>query len=101
MKSGKLAEFPDLAARVRAKLTAALAPQALNIRDDSARHAGHREGAGRGHLRIRIVSSRFAGLPRLQRHRLVYQALGAELADDLHALGIVAQTPDEAGEARG
>lgn len=96
MTSGSPPGAPDLLTRVRARLDGALAPQALDIRDDSARHAGHPEAAGRRHLRVRVVSSRFDGLAPLQRHRLVYQALGAELAGELHALGIVARTPEEA-----
>lgn len=97
MDTANLPESPDLLTRVRMTLLKTLEPQTLEIRDESARHAGHSEAAGRRHLRVRVVSSRFSGLSRLQRHRLVYQALGAELAGELHALGIVAQTPDEVG----
>ena len=82
-------------ATMRARL-AVLDPQQLDIADDSARHAGHAGAAsGGGHYRMSIVSQRFAGLPTLARHRLVYDALGAMMKREIHALGIVARTPEE------
>lgn len=75
-----------------------LDPLALQIDDDSARHAGH-EGAksGGGHYRLTLVSTRFQGLSRLARHRLVYHSLGQLLQREVHALSMVLQTPEEAG----
>ena len=73
-----------------------LEPQSMELEDDSAAHAGHagaREGA---HFNLRIVSARFAGLPRVARHRLVYDALRPWMAEGVHALAIDARTPDEA-----
>ncbi len=82
-------------AQMRERL-AVLAPQQLDIADDSAKHAGHAGAAsGGGHYRMNIVSPRFAGLPTLARHRLVYDALGAMMKREIHALGIVARTPEE------
>jgi BolA protein len=75
---------------------AALDPQRLDIADDSARHAGHagaREGGG--HYRLTIVSARFAGCGTVQRHRLIYEALGPMMRREIHALSIKALTPDE------
>src|SRR5512136_1809574 len=85
--------------RMRQRLQA-LAPERLDIDDDSARHAGH-EGAkgGGGHFRLRLVSRRFEGLPRLARHRLVYDSLAEMMQREVHALAMVLQTPDEAGVA--
>ena len=82
--------------RIRAALDAALAPVSLDVRDDSARHAGH-EGArdGRGHFDVDIVSEAFAGLAPLARHRRVYAALGDMMTTDIHALSIRARTPAE------
>ena len=77
-------------------LTERLAPLVLQLVDDSAAHAGHtgaREGA---HFNLRIVSARFAGLPRVARHRLVYDALRPWMVEGVHALAIDARTPDEA-----
>lgn len=76
-------------------LTERLEPVVLELVDDSAAHAGHagaREGA---HFNLRIVSARFAGLPRISRHRLVYDALRPWMAEGVHALAIDARTPDE------
>ena len=82
--------------RIRAALDAALAPVSLEVRDDSARHAGH-EGArdGRGHFDVDIVSDVFAGLAPLARHRRVYAALGDMMTTDIHALSIRARVPGE------
>lgn len=76
-------------------LTERLEPLVLELVDDSAAHAGHagaREGA---HFNLRIVSAKFAGLPRISRHRLVYDALRPWMAEGVHALAIDARTPDE------
>jgi BolA protein len=82
--------------RIRAALQV-LQPLALEIRDDSHRHAGH-EGArdGRGHFAVDIVSEAFAGLAPLARHRRVYAALGDMMQTDIHALQVRARTPAEA-----
>jgi len=81
---------------IRRRLDAALAPAALDIEDESHRHAGH-AGArdGRGHFRVRIVSAAFEGKPALARHRAVYAALGDLMQTDIHALAIDARTPEE------
>ncbi|MDH5821649.1 BolA family transcriptional regulator [Luteimonas sp. RD2P54] len=83
-------------AAIRAALEAAFAPDRLELRDDSHRHAGH-VGAqdGRGHFHVEIVSAAFAGMPPIQRHRAVYAALGALMATDIHALQIRALAPAE------
>lgn len=76
---------------------ASLAPVAIEVRDDSALHAGHAGAAGGGsHLRLRIVAAAFAGKTTLQRHRLVYEALGELMRREIHALSIDASSPDEA-----
>jgi BolA protein len=82
--------------KIRAALMAALAPEALVIEDESHHHVGH-AGAkpGRGHFSLRIVSSAFAGVPLIERHRLVYRALGDLMHTDIHALSIRAQAPGE------
>lgn len=84
-------------ARIRAAL-AALAPLRLVVTDDSHRHVGH-EGArdGRGHFAVEIVSAQFEGALPLSRHRRVFAALGSLMDTDIHALGIKALTPREAG----
>ncbi len=84
---------PELLARIRSRLEAALEPVSLDIIDDSARHTGHREAAGRFHLKVVVVSGRFQGLTAIQRHRLVYDALAEELSGPVHALNVDARAP--------
>ncbi len=85
---------------IRQRLTEALQPEQLDIEDDSARHAGH-PGArsGGGHFNVRIVSGAFAGRSLIERHRMVYDALGDAMHTEIHALSIDARTPEEAGNA--
>jgi stress-induced morphogen len=82
---------------IRNKLTEAFAPAALEVVNDSHRHAGHAgsPGTGESHFTIKVVSAAFAGKSRLERHRMVNQALAAELAGKIHALAITALAPDE------
>jgi len=83
--------------RIIADLSQAFSPLALDVADDSDRHAGHagaREG-GESHFTVYIVSERFAGKSRLARHRMVYEALAAEFADGVHALALTALAPRE------
>ncbi|SEG31661.1 BolA family protein [Bosea lathyri] len=87
-----------MAERITKKLEEALSPQRLAVIDESHQHQGHggwREG-GETHFRVDIVSEAFVGKSRLERHRLVNAALVQELADRVHALAIVARTPNEA-----
>ncbi len=86
---------PPTAARIEAALHAALAPQALEVHDDSAAHAGH-AGAGEGsHFSVRIVSERFVGVGRVARHRLVYDALRDLMTQGIHALALDTRAPGE------
>jgi len=89
--------FPGVTAeRLAEVLKAALAPTALEVRDDSDLHAGH-AGAREGrHFSVRVVSPAFDGLSRLARHRLVYDAARPLIAEGIHALAIEARTPAEA-----
>ena len=77
-------------------LATQLEPVVLELVDDSAAHAGHAGARSGAHFNLRIVSARFAGLPRISRHRLVYDALRPWMAEGVHALAIDARTPDEA-----
>ena len=87
-------------AHMKALLAASLAPVECQVEDESALHAGHAGAAsGGGHYRLRLVSSRFEGQPRVARHRLVYDALHDMMHSDIHALAITALTPTEAGAA--
>ena len=82
------------------KLTEAFTPQSLKVEDESYKHEGHagsRPG-GQTHYRVYIVSQAFKGKTRLERHRMINQALTAELAGGIHALAVHASAPGEPGE---
>jgi BolA family transcriptional regulator, general stress-responsive regulator len=81
--------------RIRALLQERLHPLKLEIRDDSAAHAGHVGGGGKGHFRLLIVSEMFSGKTLVQRHRLVHDALAPLLESDIHALVLRTRSPDE------
>lgn len=76
-----------------------LQPERLRIEDQSHRHAGH-AGAkdGRGHFEVIVVSRAFAGKSRIERHRLVFAAVGELMQTAIHALSIRAYAPDERPE---
>ena len=81
------------AAEIEAVLRAALAPEALEVVDDSHRHVGH-AGAREGrHFSVAITSARFQGLTPVARHRLVYDALHDLMPRGIHALAIDARAP--------
>lgn len=88
-------------ALIRTRLEEAFEPDELEIVDDSRRHAGH-AGArdGRGHFNVRIRSRRFAGKRTVERHRMVYAALGSLMQTDIHALGLVALSPEDSDSSK-
>ncbi|KQQ34685.1 hypothetical protein ASG19_20520 [Rhizobium sp. Leaf306] len=86
-------------ARIEATLRDNLSPDRLEVIDESQHHAGHQPditGTGETHMRVRIVSSAFAGKSRLDRHRAVNALLKPELDAGLHALAVEAAAPGEA-----
>jgi BolA protein len=86
-----------VAAEIDARLRAALSPNHLAVIDDSAKHRGHagHDPRGESHFTVEIVAAAFAGQNRVQRHRLVNQALAPLLKERVHALAIVARAPEE------
>jgi len=88
--------------RIRALVSAALAPAVLDVRDDSDLHAGHAGAApgGETHYSVLVVSDLFAGQGRVARHRMVNAALDREFASGLHALALTLRTPDEQAAVR-
>ena len=76
--------------QIRQRLTQALAPTELDVVDEGHLHAGH-AGQGKGHFHVRIVSTAFAGLLPIRRHRLVYAALDGLMDNGIHALSIDAK----------
>jgi len=86
----------DDVAAIENRLREAFAPESLMLTDNSAAHAGHQGDArGRGHYMLTIVSRRFNGHTPLARHRLVYDALGKMMGEEIHSLRIEALTPEE------
>jgi BolA family transcriptional regulator, general stress-responsive regulator len=76
------------------KLRAALQtlrPTRLEIRDDSAKHAGHAGAREGGHFHVEITSPAFAGVSAVERHRMVYAAAAELMGRDIHALSIDAR----------
>ncbi|MGR8941046.1 MAG: BolA family protein [Gammaproteobacteria bacterium] len=80
---------------IKQLLTEALSPELLEIIDHSAAHAGHAGNRGGGHYHVTIVSALFEGKSLLQRHQMIYKALGDLMKQQIHALGINALTPSE------
>jgi BolA protein len=83
--------------RITRALQERFAPAHLTVTDESHQHAGHagwREG-GETHFRLDIVSEAFSGKSRVERHRLVNEAMAEAFSTGLHALAIRARTPGE------
>ncbi len=80
---------------IRERLETALSPELIEIEDDSASHAGH-EGAkaGGGHFNLTVVAAAFEGKSPIERHRMVYDAMGEMMQHEIHALSIKARVPD-------
>ncbi|XP_042455494.1 protein BOLA1, chloroplastic [Zingiber officinale] len=88
--------------RIRQTLQSALEASVLEIEDVSYKHAGHagvKAGENETHFNIKIVSPKFDGQNLVKRHRMVYELLGDELKSGLHAISIVAKTPQETSPA--
>ncbi|MAD33994.1 MAG: BolA family transcriptional regulator [Planctomycetes bacterium] len=87
-----------VATELTKRLEAALAPSDMLLQNESHQHAGHagHDGSGESHFAVTIVSDAFSGLNRLQRQRLVFQAVGDLMQQRVHALRIQAVAPGEA-----
>jgi len=80
---------------IRQCLERELSPSALEIIDDSHKHAGHASAGGAGHFTVNITAEAFSGLNLIQRHRLVYTAVDELMRTHIHALSINARSPEE------
>lgn len=95
----------SIQATMERKLNEAFSPERLAVINESHLHAGHHhvengedaefDGTGETHFRVRIVSSAFAGMSRVERHRAVNALLAPELKAGLHALAIEPAAPGE------
>ncbi|KAI9087987.1 hypothetical protein K1719_030317 [Acacia pycnantha] len=85
--------------RIRTKLRTALEATILEVEDVSYQHEGHAAMKGTSaqetHFNLKIVSPKFDGQSLVKRHRMVYDLLADELQSGLHALSVVAKTPQE------
>jgi len=82
--------------KLESRLQEALAPMQLEIIDETAKHAGHAGAAsGGGHYILHIVARAFEDKSPIQRHRLVFDAVGDMMHTDIHALSIQAKAPGE------
>lgn len=81
---------------IKTKLTGAFSPSQLEVIDESHKHAGHAGArSGGGHFVVNIVSNAFEGKNSIERHRMIYQALGDAMKSEIHALSINARTEKE------
>lgn len=83
--------------RIREKLMVALEPTRLDVINESQMHAGHRSspGTGESHFRVLVVAPVFAGKSRVERHRLVTEALKDDVGGAIHALALATFAPGE------
>lgn len=84
----------NLTDTIRARL-AVFNPSNLEIKDDSAAHAGHAGNNGGGHFTLAITSSHFSQKSQIMRHRLIYQALDDLIPQQIHAISIIAISPTD------
>ena len=82
-----------VATSIKSKIFAALTPTHLEVINESSRH--NVPAGSETHFKVVVVSSSFDGVPLLERHRLVNTALSDELTGGVHALSIVAKTPEQ------
>ena len=81
--------------KIEAAIRAQLDIHHIEIIDDSAKHAGHKQNSGGGHYNTFIISDSFEGKSLIQRHRLVYDALGDMMKNDIHAFSMRTLTVNE------
>jgi BolA protein len=72
-----------------------LGAERVEVIDESWKHAGHAAAGGGGHFLVRVISSRFEGVPLIDRNRMVFRLFEAEMGREIHALAITALTPGE------
>jgi BolA protein len=86
---------------IRQLLNDSFRPELLEVIDNSAAHAGHAGArSGGGHYHVTIVAEVFEGRSLVQRHQLIYNALGDMMKQQIHALGINALSPSEETKGR-
>ena len=97
-ESSAEANAAPVAASITAKLTAAFAPTTLQVLNESSNH--NVPANAETHFKVVVISDAFAGVALLERHRKINDALADELASGVHALSIVAKTPEQWAKAQ-
>ena len=79
------------------KLTEAYKPLKLKVENESHHHSGHSgdDGSGESHWRIHIIADAFTGKTRVERQRMVNQTLAFELKNNIHALAMTVEAPED------
>jgi BolA protein len=85
------------ALRLQKTLSGHFNPAQVEVIDESSRHAGHAGASpgGETHYRVIIVTPQFSGKSRMERHRMVNDAVKEEFTTGLHALQLILKTPEE------
>jgi BolA protein len=80
---------------IKQKIEEALAPESLELVNESYKHKGHAgdDGSGETHYILKVVSKRFDGLSRVERQKLIHEILSEELKNGIHALSMHLITP--------
>ncbi|MEM9349854.1 MAG: BolA family protein [Pseudomonadota bacterium] len=79
-----------MADKIAERLRAELAPEVLEVVDESEAHRGHagyQEG-GESHFRLTISTPLLQGKTRVAQHRAIYAAIGKDIMERIHALAI-------------
>lgn len=84
----------NLSEEIKLRLSS-LEPTLFELSDQSAMHAGHAGSSGGGHFQLKIVSSRFSNQSQIARHRMVYQAIHDLIPHKIHAISILAISPND------
>lgn len=80
---------------IETQLKSHFSPSSLEIEDESHLHVGHASAKGGGHFKVTLVSDAFTGKSLIERHRLVYAAMGDAMKHEIHALSIKANSPSD------
>ncbi len=77
---------------IRSKILTALPDASVDVRDTT---------GGGDHYAATVVTPAFAGKMLIERHRMVYAALGESMRSDIHALALTTLTPQETQKGTG
>ena len=82
---------------IRRLIEEKLSPSHLEVKNQSHLHEGHtgHDGSGESHFQLTVVSQKFSGLSKIERHRMIYAILDSLFKDRIHALSLCAQTKEE------